>query len=338
MKRLVTILACASIGMMLATAASASTLDDVKKRGVLNCGANGQLPGFGIPDAQGNWTGLDVDLCRAVSAAIFNDGTKVKFVALTAKDRFTTLQSGDVDVLARNTTWTSSRDSQLGLNATAVNYYDGQGFMVRKDLKVNSALELNDATICVQQGTTTELNLADYFRANKMRLKTVTFLQLEEAVSAYETGRCNAFTTDASQLYGVRLKLARPDDHVVLPEIISKEPLAPFVRHGDDQWFDIVKWVHFAMVNAEELNVNKANVDEQMKSDNPEVKRLLGTEGNYGEQLGLTKDWVYRIVKLVGNYGEVFDRNVGLGSPLKITRGLNALWTKGGLQYAPPIR
>ncbi len=338
MKRLVTLLACASIGVMLVTAASASTLDDVKKRGALNCGANGQLPGFGIPDAQGNWTGLDVDLCRAVAAAIFNDATKVKFVALTAKDRFTTLQSGDVDVLARNTTWTSSRDSQLGLNATAVNYYDGQGFMVRKDLKVNSALELNDATICVQQGTTTELNLADYFRANRMRLKTVTFLQLEEAVSAYESGRCNAFTTDASQLYSVRLKLARPDDHVVLPEIISKEPLAPFVRHGDDQWFDIVKWVHFAMVNAEELNVTKANVDDQMKSDNPEIKRLIGTEGNYGEQLGLTKDWVRRIVKLVGNYGEVFDRNVGQGSPLKITRGLNALWTKGGLQYAPPIR
>jgi general L-amino acid transport system substrate-binding protein len=324
--------------MTLATAASASTLDDVKKRGMLNCGANGQLPGFGLPDSQGNWTGLDVDLCRAVAAAVFNDPTKVKFVALTAKDRFTTLQSGDVDVLARNTTWTSSRDSQLGLNATAVNYYDGQGFMVRKDLKVNSALELNDATICVQQGTTTELNLADYFRANKMRLKTVTFLQLEEATSAYESGRCNAFTTDASQLYSVRLKLAKPDDHVVLPEIISKEPLAPFVRHGDDQWFDVVKWVHFAMVNAEELNVTKANVDDQMKSDNPEIKRLLGTEGNYGEQLGLTKDWVRRIVKNVGNYGEVFDRNVGQGSPLKITRGLNSLWTKGGLQYAPPIR
>jgi len=338
MKRLITILACASLAMTLATAASASTLDDVKKRGMLNCGANGQLPGFGMPDSQGNWTGLDVDLCRAVAAAVFNDPTKVKFVALTAKDRFTTLQSGDVDVLARNTTWTSSRDSQLGLNATAVTYYDGQGFMVRKDLKVNSALELNDATICVQQGTTTELNLADYFRANKMRLKTVTFLQLEEATSAYESGRCNAFTTDASQLYSVRLKLAKPDDHVVLPEIISKEPLAPFVRHGDDQWFDVVKWVHFAMVNAEELNVTKANVDDQMKSDNPEIKRLLGTEGNYGEQLGLTKDWVRRIVKNVGNYGEVFDRNVGQGSPLKITRGLNSLWTKGGLQYAPPIR
>jgi general L-amino acid transport system substrate-binding protein len=338
MRRLMTVCALASAVLTLATAVSASTLEDVKKRGMLNCGANGQLPGFGFPDSQGNWTGLDVDLCRAVAAAIFNDPTKVKFVALTAKDRFTALQSGDVDVLARNTTWTSSRDSQLGLNGTAINYFDGQGFIVRKDLKVNSALELNDATVCVQQGTTTELNLADYFRANKMRLKSVTFLQVDEAVGAYDSGRCNAYTTDASGLYGIRLKLAKPEDHVVLPEIISKEPLAPFVRHGDDQWFDIVKWVHYAMVNAEELNVTKANVDEQAKSDNPEIKRLLGTEGAFGEQLGLTKDWVHRIIKHVGNYGEVFDRNVGQGSPLKITRGLNSLWTKGGIMYAPPVR
>ncbi len=318
--------------------AHAALLDTIKQRGVLNCGANGQLPGFGLPDAQGNWTGLDVDLCRAIAAGIFNDASKVKFVPLTAKDRFTALQTGDVDVLVRNTTWTLLRDTQLGLNATGVNYYDGQGFIVRKGLKVNSALELNDATICVQQGTTTELNLADYFRANKMKLRSVTFATLDEAVRAYETDRCNAFTTDASGLYAVRLKLAKPDDHVVLPEIISKEPLGPFVRHGDDQWFDVVKWTLFAMLNAEELNVNKGNVDEQMKSDNPEIKRLLGTEDNFGERLGLTKDWVYRIVKLVGNYGEVFDRNVGQSSPLRIARGLNALWTKGGIQYAPPIR
>ena len=338
MKRLVTVVACASIVMTLALAASAATLDDVRKRGTLSCGANGQLPGFGLPDAQGNWTGFDVDFCRAIAAAVFNDAGKVKFTALTAKDRFVALQSSDVDVLARNTTWTMQRDTQFALKATAVSYYDGQGFIVRKDLKVNSALELNDATVCVQQGTTTELNLADYFRTNKMRLKSVTFLQLDEAVSAYESGRCNAYTTDASQLYSVRLKLAKPEDHVVLPEIISKEPLAPFVRQGDDQWFNIVKWVFFAMVNAEELNVTKANVDDQLKSDNPEIKRLLGTQDNFGEHIGLTKDWAYRIVKLVGNYGEVFDRNVGQGSPLKITRGLNALWTKGGLQYAPPIR
>jgi general L-amino acid transport system substrate-binding protein len=338
MKHLVTFVACASIVMTVASAASAATLDDVKKRGTLNCGANGQLPGFGIPDAQGNWTGFDVDFCRAIAAAIFNDASKVKFTALTAKDRFVALQSGDIDVLARNTTWTMQRDTQFALKATTINYYDGQGFIVRKDLKVNSALELNDATVCVQQGTTTELNLADYFRANKMRLKSVTFLQLDEAVSAYESGRCNAYTTDASQLYSVRLKLAKPDDHVVLPEIISKEPLAPFVRQADDQWFGIVKWVFYAMVNAEELNVTKANVNDQLKSDNPEIKRLLGTQDNFGEHIGLTKDWAYRIVKLVGNYGEVFERNIGQGSPLKITRGLNALWTKGGLQYAPPIR
>ncbi|HEX5846865.1 MAG TPA: amino acid ABC transporter substrate-binding protein, partial [Rhodoplanes sp.] len=294
--------------------------------------------GFGMPDSQGEWTGIDVDLCRAIAAAIFNDASKVKFVALSAKDRFTALQSGDVDVLVRNTTWTLSRDTQLGLSATGVNYYDGQGFIIRKSLKVNSALELNDAAVCVQQGTTTELNLTDYFRANKMRLKTVTFATLDEALKAYDTGRCDAFTADASALYSVRLKLAKPDDQVVLPEIISKEPLGPFVRQGDDQWFDIVRWVLFAMFNAEELNVTKANVEEQAKSANPEIKRLLGTEGNFGEQLGLPKEWAYRIVKLVGNYGEVFERNLGQSSPLKIARGLNALWTKGGIQYGMPIR
>jgi general L-amino acid transport system substrate-binding protein len=338
MKRFAHALFAAAAAVMVADLAHAATLDTVKQRGSLNCGANGQLPGFGLPDAQGNWTGLDVDLCRAVAAAIFNDANKVKFVPLTAKDRFTALQTGDVDVLVRNTSWSLLRDTQLGLNATGVNYYDGQGFIIRKSAKVNSALELNDATICVQQGTTTELNLADYFRSNRMRLRSVTFASLDEAVRAYETDRCNAFTTDASGLYATRLKFARPDDHVVLPEIISKEPLGPFVRHGDDQWFDLVKWVHFAMLNAEELNVNKANVDEQMKSDNPEIRRLLGVEDNFGERLGLAKDWVFRIVKLVGNYGDVFDRNVGQGSPLKIARGLNALWTKGGIQYAPPIR
>jgi general L-amino acid transport system substrate-binding protein len=329
--------------LLIATAtcggvAAAATLDTVKQRGSLSCGSNGQLPGFGLPDAQGNWTGLDVDFCRAIAAAIFNDAGKVKFVALTARDRFTALQTGDVDVLARDTTWTLSRDAQLGLNATGISYYDGQGFMVRKSLKVNAARELDGAAICVQQGTTTELNLADYFRANRMRLKTVTFATIDEALKAYESGRCDAYTTDASSLYGSRLKLARADENMVLMEIISKEPLAPFVRHGDDQWFDIVKWVHFAMLNAEEFNITRANVDEQVKSENPEIKRLLGREGSFGEQLGLSKDWVYRIVKLVGNYGEVFERNVGQNSPLRIARGLNALWNNGGLQYAPPIR
>jgi general L-amino acid transport system substrate-binding protein len=337
MKRVVTTLAFAA-AVAFAIPASAQTLNTIKTRGNLNCGANGTLGGFGLPDAQGNWTGLDVDFCRAVAAAIFNDATKVKFVALTAQNRFTALQSGDVDLLARNTTWTSARDTSLGLNFTGVNYYDGQGFLVRKALKVNSALELSDAAVCVQQGTTTELNLSDYFRANKMKLKTVTFATADEAIKAYDSGRCDAFTTDASGLYAERLRLAKSDDHIVLPEIISKEPLGPSVRHGDDQWFDIVKWTHFAMLTAEELGVTKANVDEQLKSANPDVKRLLGTEGNYGEQLGLTKDWAYRIIKLVGNYGEVFEKNVGQGSPLKIARGVNGLWTKGGLQYAPPIR
>jgi general L-amino acid transport system substrate-binding protein len=338
MKRALTTLALAAAVGLAASAASAQTLNAVKSRGMLNCGSNTGLAGFGIPDAQGNWTGLDVEYCRAVAAAVLGDANKVKFVPLTAKDRFTALQSGDVDILVRNTTWTSSRDTSLGLNFTGINYFDGQGFIVTKALKVNSALELNQAAVCVQQGTTTELNLADYFRANKMQLKTVTFATLDEAVGAYNSGRCDAYTTDASGLYAARLKLAKPDDHLVLPEIISKEPLGPSVRHGDDQWQDIVKWTHYAMVNAEELGITKANVDDMMKSDNPDIKRLLGTEGNYGEQLGLSKDWAYKIIKLVGNYGESFERNVGQGSPLKIARGLNALWTKGGLQYAPPIR
>jgi len=338
MKRAFIRVALAAILGVAASAASAQTLNSIKQRGVLNCGSNGTLAGFGSPDSQGRWTGLDVDFCRALSAAIFNDPTKIKFVPLTARDRFTALQSGDIDVLARNTTWTSSRDTSLGLNFTGINYFDGQGFMVRKALKVNSALELNDAAVCVQQGTTTELNLADYFRANKMKLKTVTFATADEALKAYDAGRCDAYTTDASGLAGERLRLANVNDHIVLPEIISKEPLGPVVRHGDDQWFDIVKWTHFAMLTAEELGITKANVDDQMKSDNPDVKRLLGTEGKHGEALGLTNDWAYRIIKHVGNYGEIFERNVGQGSQLKIGRGLNGLWSKGGLQYAPPIR
>jgi general L-amino acid transport system substrate-binding protein len=338
MKRLATALAFATVLVFGMQAASAQTLTTIKNRGELICGANGTLAGFGLPDPQGNWTGFDVDFCRAVAAAIFNDPTKVKFVPLTAKDRFTALQSGEIDVLSRNTTWTLSRDTSLGLDFVAVTYYDGQGFMVRKALKVNSALELNGAAVCVQQGTTSELNLADYFRANHMALKTVTFATGDEARKAYESGRCDAYTTDSSGLYGERQKLAVPGDHIVLPEIISKEPLTPAVRHGDSQWTDIVRWTHFAMVDAEELGVTKANVEEKLKSDDPETRRMLGAEGQYGEALGLTNDWVYRIVKHVGNYGEVFERNIGQGSPLKIVRGLNALWTKGGLQYGPPFR
>jgi general L-amino acid transport system substrate-binding protein len=338
MKRVLTSIICAAALGFAASSADAQTLTTVKTRGGLNCGSNPGLAGFGLPDAQGNWTGLDVEVCRAIAAAIFDDPTKVKFVPLTAKDRFTALQSGEVDVLVRNTTWTSSRDTSLGLNFTGVDYYDGQGFMVRKALKVNSALELSDAAVCVQQGTTTELNLADYFRANKMKLKTVTFATSDEAVKAYDAGRCDAYTTDASGLYSERLRLANPNDHVVLPEIISKEPLGPAVRHGDDQWFDIVKWVLFAMIIAEEQGLTQKNINEALGSENPDIKKFVGTEGNYGEQLGLSKDWAVRIVKHVGNYGEVFERNVGQGSPLKIQRGLNALWNKGGIQYAPPIR
>jgi general L-amino acid transport system substrate-binding protein len=338
MKRVFTTLAVAAVVAFGTQSAWSQTLNAIKARGELICGANGTLAGFGLPDAQGNWTGFDVDFCRAIAAAIFNDAKKVKFVPLTAKDRFTALQSGEVDVLARNTTWTMSRDTSLGLDFSGVNYYDGQGFMVRKALKVNSALELNDASVCVQQGTTTELNLADYFRANHMKLKSVTFATADEAVKAYDTSRCDSYTTDSSGLYGERLRLASPNDNIVLPEIISKEPLGPAVRHGDDQWGDIVRWTHYAMLNAEELGVTKANVDEQLKSENPEIRRLLGAEGSYGEAMGLTKDWAYRIIKLVGNYGESFERNVGQGSPLKISRGLNALWTKGGLQYGMPVR
>ncbi|MCZ8261437.1 MAG: amino acid ABC transporter substrate-binding protein [Beijerinckiaceae bacterium] len=338
MKKVLMSVAVGAAFVMAAGSASAQTLNQVKSRGVLQCGSNTGLAGFGQPDAQGNWTGLDVDYCRAVAAAIFNDATKVKFVPLSAKDRFTALQSGEVDVLVRNTTWTMSRDTQLGLEFGPVNYYDGQGFMVRKKLKIASAMELSGASVCTQQGTTTELNLADFFRANKLKYEVVAFASSDETIKAYDAGRCDVFTTDASGLYAERLKLTAPDDHIVLPEIISKEPLGAAWRHGDNQWGDIVKWTHYAMVTAEELGVTKANVDEQLKSTNPDVKRLLGTEGKFGEAIGLTNDWAYRIIKHVGNYGESFDRNVGAGSRLKIARGVNALWSKGGLQYAPPIR
>jgi general L-amino acid transport system substrate-binding protein len=338
MKRVSLVLALAVAACLSAQAASTQTLKTVKDRGMLSCGVSQGLPGFSSPDDKGNWTGLDVDICRAIAAAIFNDATKVKFVPLSAKDRFTALQSGEIDVLSRNTTWTLSRDTSLGANFTGVTYYDGQGFLVKKSLKVNSALELNSASVCVQTGTTTEQNLADYFKGNNMKYEVIAFGTADETVKAYESGRCDVFTSDVSQLYAERLKLSNPADHAVLPEVISKEPLGPMVRHGDDQWFDIVKWTLFAMVSAEELGVNQKNVDEMAKSDKPELKRAFGTDGNLGEQLGLTKDWVSRIVKAVGNYGEAFDRNVGAGSKLGIARGLNQLWNKGGIQYAPPIR
>jgi general L-amino acid transport system substrate-binding protein len=336
MTRLSLILGAALALVLSAQAASAQTLKKVKDRGSLICGVTQGLAGFSLPDDKGNWTGLDVDYCRAVAAAIFNDPSKVKFSPLSTKDRFEALKSGEIDVLTRNSTWTLSRDALY--NFIGVNYYDGQGFMVRKALKVNSALELNGASICTQTGTTTELNLADYFRANNMKYEVIAFATADETIKAYEAGRCDAFTTDMSQLVSEKLKLTNANDHVILSEIISKEPLGPLVRHGDDQWFDIVKWVHFALLNAEELGVSQKTLDDSMKSNQPEIKRLLGTEGAYGEQIGLTKDWVARIIKHVGNYGEVYERNLGAGSKLGISRGLNRLWTKGGIQYAPPIR
>jgi len=287
---------------------------------------------------------MDVDFCRAVAAAVFNDPQKVKFTPLTAKDRFTALQSGEIDILSRNTTWTMSRDTSLGLKFAGVMYYDGQGFLVKSSLGVDSALKLSGAAVCTQTGTTTELNLADYFKANKMDYKVVAFEKNEEVLAAYQDGRCDVFTTDQSGLYADKLKFANPDEHVVLPEIISKEPLGPLVRQGDDAWFNVVKWTYFALLNSEELGVTSANVGEMMTSANPEIQRLLGvknadgTAAGFGTGIGLSEEWVAQIIKAVGNYGEIFERNVGLNTPLKIARGKNALWTAGGLQYAPPIR
>jgi general L-amino acid transport system substrate-binding protein len=335
MKRAISVLGLA-LAIGLSGQADAQTLKTVRDRGSLLCGVSQGLPGFSNPDDKGNWTGLDVDFCRAIAAAIFNDPSKVKFTPLASKDRFEPLRSGEIDLLSRNTTWTSSRDALF--NFVGVVYYDGQGFMVRKALKVNSALELNGASVCVQSGTTTELNLADYFRANNMKYEIVAFGTADESIKAYDAGRCDAFTTDVSQLHSEKLKLTNANDHVILPEVISKEPLGPLVRHGDDQWFDVVKWVLFGMLNAEELGISSKTLDEALKSKQPEIRRVLGVEGTHGEQLGLTRDWVARIVRHVGNYGEIFERNVGTSSKLGISRGLNRLWTKGGIQYAPPIR
>lgn len=320
------------------TALYADTLSDVQKQGFVKCGVDGGLPGFSEVGSDGIYKGLDVDVCRAVAAAIFGDDKKVKYIALNAKERLTALQSGEIDMLSRNTTWTQTRDTSLGLNFAGINYYDGQGFMVTKKLGVKSAKELDGASICLQTGTTTELNVADYFRSNKMKYKLVSYDTNDQVVKAYESGRCDVLTSDQSQLYGLRIKLLKPDESIVLPEVISKEPLGPVVRKGDGKWFDIVRWSFFAMLSAEEAGVSSANVDAMLKSDNPDVKRLLGVEGQMGENLGLKKEFAYSIIKHVGNYGESFEKNVGNGSPLKISRGYNALWTQGGLQYAPPFR
>jgi general L-amino acid transport system substrate-binding protein len=316
----------------------AATAQTIKARGQIVCGASLGVPGFSYPDDKGAWTGFDTDFCRALAAVIFDDPNKASYVPLSSKDRMIALQTGTIDVLSRTTTWTSSRDAGQGIVFTAVNYYDGQGFIVRKSLGIKSAKELNGATICVSQGTTTELNLADFARTNGIKVNVLNFIDTNETAKAYEASRCDGYTTDTSQLAANRLKFAKPDDHVILPDIISKEPLGPWVRRGDEQWFALVRWTLFAMLNAEELSVTQANINEMLKSSNPEIKRLLGTEGNMGEQFGVSADWVVRIIRHVGNYGESFERHLGPETRIGLARGYNELWSKGGLQYAPPIR
>ncbi len=320
--------------------AGAATLDDVKARGTLNCGVSTGVPGFEAPDANGVWQGFDVDVCRAVAAAVLGDAMAVEFVPTTGKTRFTALASGEIDMLSRVTTWTLSRDVDLKFEFVGVNYYDGQGFMVPKELGVSSAKDLDGATVCIQTGTTTELNLADYFRVNGMSYEPVPIETQAEAQQQYLAGACDVYTTDASALASVRSSFADSSAHVILPEIISKEPLGPLVRHGDNEWGDIVRWSFNAMVAAEEAGVTSANVAELASApgDNPEINRMLGTEGNLGEMLGLDADWAVRIISSVGNYGESFERNIGENTPIGLARGLNALWTQGGLQYSPPLR
>ncbi|MHB1102241.1 MAG: amino acid ABC transporter substrate-binding protein [Devosia sp.] len=323
---------------LTATAAYADTLADVKAKGYLQCGVTGGVAGFSAPDANNNWSGLEVDFCRAMAAAIFNDPNAVRYTPLTSQERFTALSAGEIDVLSRTTTWTMSRDTQLGISFAGTMFYDGQGFMVRKADGIASAKDLSGAAICIESGTTTELNAADYFAANGMEYNAVVFVDQDEVVKAYEDGRCDVYTTDSSALASERSKFANPDDHVILPEIISKEPLGPVVRQGDELWFKIARWTYYALLEAEELGVTQANVDEMLGSDNPAIKRLLGVEGDFGTALGLTKDWAYQIVKHIGNYGETYERHVGPNTPIGLARGLNALWKDGGIQYAMPIR
>jgi general L-amino acid transport system substrate-binding protein len=322
----------------LAAAAHAATLDDVRRRGDLRCGVNTGLAGFAAPDDKGDWRGIDADFCRAVAAAVFGDAGKVKFVPLNAKERFTALQSGEIDLLSRNTTWTMSRDTSLGLMFTGVMYYDGQAFMARKSLGLKSVAGLAGASICVQTGTTNEQNLADYFTTRALTYRPVVFERLDEVRSAYISGRCDSFTTDSSQLISERARLPNPDDSEILPGLISREPLGPAVRQGDDQWASIVRWTQLAMLNAEADGVTQKNVDQMLSSPNPEIRRLLGLEGGFGEGMGLSNNWALAIIRAVGNYGESFERNLGTGSPLNIPRGMNALWRDGGLHYPPPIR
>jgi general L-amino acid transport system substrate-binding protein len=333
------VLAIAGVFALGRPALAGPTLDKIKQAGGFSCGVPGGVPGYAQPDAQGVYSGFDIDICKALSAAIFGDPNKVKYVPLTAQQRFTALQSGEVDILSNNTTWTLQRDTDLGLNFGPVVFYDGQGFLVPKKLNLKSAKDLNGATVCVQPGTTTELNLADYFRANKMEYKPVVIEKIDEVYAAFFAGRCDVMTGDSSALAAQRVgRASNPDDYVILPERISKEPLAPVVRQGDDQWHDIVDWVVYALMQAEESGITKANVDDMLKSDDPGIKRMLGVTPGMGKSLGLDESWAYNEVKLVGNYGEIFDRNIGASSPMKLERGINNLWTKGGLLYAMPIR
>jgi general L-amino acid transport system substrate-binding protein len=318
--------------------AQAQTLKAVKERGTLNCGVGQGLLGFSSQADKNEWTGLDVDICRAIAAAVLGDPAKVTFTPLDAASRFEALQSGKIDVLSRNSTWTMSRETSLGLMFAGVAYYDGQGFLVRRESGVDTALQLGGKTVCTQTGTTSQLNLVDYFRINDMALKTLAVATVEESRKAYEDRQCDVLTSDVSQLYAERLKLAAPDSHIILPEVISKEPLGPAVRQGDDQWFNLVKWTLYALINAEEIGIKSAGVDDALKSADPNIRRLVGTEGEFGQQLGLANDWAARAIRATGNYGEIYERNVGTQSRLSIPRGLNALWTKGGIQYAPPVR
>jgi general L-amino acid transport system substrate-binding protein len=317
---------------------SSQTLAQVKTRGSLVCGVNEGLPGFSNVDERGVWSGFDVDFCRALAAAVFGDANRVKLMPLSADARFQALRDGKIDVLSRNSTWTMGRETEFGLTFVGVTYYDGQGFMVPRALHLNSALELDGAKVCVQSGTTTIDNLADFFASNKMTLEEVVSSSTDASIKNYDAGLCSVLTSDLSQLYALRLRLSKPRDHVILPDVISKEPLGPVVRDDDLQWINIVKWVHFVMINAEELGVSSRTIDEALQSQKPEVRRLVGTNGNFGEQIGLTNAWATNIVRSVGNYGEVFDRNLGSKTPLAIPRGLNQLWNAGGIQYAPPIR
>ncbi|TCO71528.1 amino acid ABC transporter substrate-binding protein [Rhodovulum euryhalinum] len=329
-----------TVASLVAGAAAAATLDDVKSRGKLNCGTNTGLVGFAAPDANGDWQGFDVALCRAVAAAVLGDQSAVEFVPTTGKTRFTALASGEIDILARNTTWTFSRDVDLKFTFVGVNYYDGQGFIVPKSLGVSSAKELDGATVCIQTGTTTELNLADFFRVNNISYEPVPIETSAEAQQQYLAGACDAYTTDASGLAATRATFEDPTAHVILPEIISKEPLGPLVRHGDDDWADVVRWTLNALIAAEEYGVTSANIDELVANptSNPEINRLLGTEGDLGAMLGLPADWAVKAIKAGGNYGELFEKYIGQSTPIGLARGLNAQWTEGGLLYAPPFR